>query len=73
VNEAPANAYGSNQGGIPIGVGFQADNLNPLLNWAFGNLSTNKSDAFYNAATSPTISTLSTLGRPTTSFRATLR
>jgi subtilase-type serine protease len=50
VNEEPASAYGSNHGGIPIGVGFQADNLVPLLNWAFGNLSTSKADQFYNAS-----------------------
>jgi uncharacterized protein YhjY with autotransporter beta-barrel domain len=50
VNEEPASAYGSNHGGIPIGVGFQADNLDPLLNWAFGNLTTSKADQFYNAS-----------------------
>ena len=35
VNDAPANAYGSAQGGIAIGVGFQANNLGPLRNWLF--------------------------------------
>jgi uncharacterized protein YhjY with autotransporter beta-barrel domain len=50
VNEAPAGAYGSNQGGIPIGVGFQADNLDPLRNWLFGTHSTSKSEYFYNSS-----------------------
>ena len=50
VNDAPANAYGSAQGGIPIGVGFQADNLGPLRNWLFGGDKTSVSDYFYNGS-----------------------
>jgi uncharacterized protein with beta-barrel porin domain len=50
VNDAPASAYGSAQGGIAIGVGFQADNLGPLRNWLFGGEKTSKTDYFYNGS-----------------------
>ncbi len=50
VNDAPANAYGSAQGGIPIGVGFQADNLGPLRNWLFGGNKSSTTDQFYNGS-----------------------
>ncbi len=50
VNDAPANAYGSAQGGIAIGVGFQANNLGPLRNWLFGGDKTSVADYFYNGS-----------------------
>ena len=50
VNDAPANAYGNAQGGIGIGVGFQANNLGPLRNWLFGGEQTSKTDFFYNGS-----------------------
>jgi len=50
VNDAPANAYGVDFGGIPIGFGFQASNLNPTINWLFNNdHMTSTTDAFYNS------------------------
>ena len=50
VNEQPASSYGTAHGGTPIGVGFQADNLNSLLNWAFGSLQSSAADHFYNGS-----------------------
>ncbi|MBA2933186.1 autotransporter domain-containing protein [Sphingomonas sp. CGMCC 1.13654] len=50
VNEQPASSYGSAHGGTPIGVGFQADNLRSLINWAFGGLQSSATDHFYNGS-----------------------
>src|SRR5689334_8556777 len=36
VNEAPADAYGAATGGIPISIGFSADNIPGLISWYFG-------------------------------------
>ena len=49
VNDAQASAYGSDNGGIPIGFGFQSYNRTPLINWLFGGHSSSTTDYFYNS------------------------
>jgi uncharacterized protein YhjY with autotransporter beta-barrel domain len=50
VNELPASAYGSANGGHAIGVGFQADNLSSINDWFQSSFQTNKTDQFYNGS-----------------------
>jgi hypothetical protein len=50
VNELPASAYGSANGGHAIGVGFQADNLSSINDWFQSSFQTNKTNQFYNGS-----------------------
>jgi subtilase-type serine protease len=48
VNDAAASDYGAASGGIPMSVGFQSNNLNPLIGWINGGHQTNEANAIYN-------------------------
>lgn len=49
VNNRPGSAYGSDQGGVALSFGFNADNLPAAINWISNNWATNTDLNIYNA------------------------